>query len=213
MCDVAFTYFFRDSQTLDTIVTDVLPAMRGYQYIRIWDAGCAHGPEPYSIAIMLRENMSDYMFRNVRIHATDADTTDQFGRIIKEGLYQAEEVKRIPPEIKQRYFTEAQTSGYYKIDDEIRSCVTFNKHDLLSLKPIRSELNLIVCKNVLLHLQPAERVAVIEMFFDALREGGFLAMEHTQEMPDRAKKMFEPITCKGQVFRKVSLNASQRVAA
>ena len=210
---MAFTYFFRDIQTLDTIVTSVLPTMQGYQYIRIWDAGCAHGPEPYSIAMMLREHMSDSMFRNVRIHATDADTSDQFGQIIKEGLYRADEVQRIPPAIKQRYFTEAEKSGYYKIDDQIRSCVTFSKHDLLTLKPIRPELNLIVCKNVLLHLKPEERVDVIEMFFGALREGGFLAMEHTQEMPDRAKKLFEPITCQGQIFRKVSLNASQRVAA
>jgi chemotaxis protein methyltransferase CheR len=200
-------------QTLDTIVTNVLPAMRGYQYIRIWDAGCAHGPEPYSLAIMLRENMSDFMFRNVRIHATDADTSGQFGRIIKEGVYSADEVQRIPPAIKQKYFTEVHSGGHYKIDDGIRSCVTFSKHDLLSLKPIRSELNLIVCKNVLLHLKPEDRVLVIEMFFDALREGGFLAMEHTQEMPDQAKKMFDPITCKGQVFRKVSLNARQRLAA
>jgi chemotaxis protein methyltransferase CheR len=200
-------------QTLDTIVANVLPSMQGYQYIRIWDAGCAHGPEPYSLAIMLRENMSEYMFRNVRIHATDADTTDQFGRIIKEGVYQADEVQRIPSTIKQKYFAPAERSGYYKIDDGIRSCITFNKHDLLSLKPIRSELNLIVCKNVLLHLRPEDRVLVIEMFYDALREGGFLAMEHTQEMPDRVKTMFEPITCKGQVFRKVSLNAHQRVAA
>ena len=210
---MAFTYFFRDSQTLDTIVKNVLPAMRGYQYIRIWDAGCAHGPEPYSIAITLREHMSDYMFRNVRIHVTDLDTTDQFGRIIKEGIYPADEVQRIPAAIKDKYFKETDRRGFYRIDDEIRSSVTFAKHDLLSLKPICREFNLIVCKNVLLHLQPAERADVIEMFYDALREGGSLAMEHTQEMPERVKKMFEPITCLGQVFRKVSHQALQRVAA
>lgn len=210
---MAFTYFFRDSQTLDTIVKNVLPTMQGYQYIRIWDAGCAHGPEPYSIAITLRENMSNNMFRNVRIHATDLDTTDQFGRIIKEGVYPADEVQRIPQAIKDKYFTQTDRTGYYKIDDEIRSCITFNKHDLMSLKPIRGEFNLIVCKNVLLHLAPADRVAVIGMFFEALREGGFLAMEHTQEMPNSAKNMFEPITCLGQVFRKVSHHAYERMAA
>ena len=210
---MAFTYFFRDSQTLDTIVKNVLPALQGYRYIDIWDAGCAHGPEPYSIAIMLRENMSHFMFRNVRIYATDIDTTNQFGRIVEEGVYPAGEVQRIPPAIKQMYFAETERTGYYKIDDEIRSCVKFSKHNLLSLKPIRRELSLIVCKNVLLHLMPEERADVIEMFFGALREGGFLALENTQEMPDRAKKMFEPITCLGQVFRKVSHQALQRVAA
>lgn len=156
--------------------------------------------------------MSDYMFRNVRIHATDLDPTDQFGRIVKEGVYPAEEIQRIPQAIKDKYFSEIP-NGCYRIDDEIRSCVTFSKHDLLSLKPICGEFNLIVCKNVLLHLQPEERADVTEMFFDALREGGSLAMEHTQEMPDRTKELFEPITCLGQVFRKVSHQAQRRVAA
>jgi len=212
MCDMAFTYFFRDSQTLDAIVANVLPTMQGYKCIRIWDAGCAHGPEPYSIAIMLREKMSDFMFRNVCIHATDIDTTNEFGRIVEDGVYPFDELKRISPAIRQKYFRATERSGYYRIDDEIRSCVKFSKHDLLSLKPIRLELNLIVCKNVLLHLKPDQRADVIEMFFDALREGGFLAMEHTQELPDRAKDLFEPITCLGQVFRKVSTHAYQRVA-
>ena len=55
---MAFTYFFRDLQTLELITKHVLPVLQGARYINIWDAGCAHGPEPYSLAILLRENMS-----------------------------------------------------------------------------------------------------------------------------------------------------------
>lgn len=213
MCEVAFTYFFRDSQTLELIARDALPGLRGHRYIHIWDAGCAHGPEPYSIAIVLRENMTHFLFRNVRIHATDIDTCNQFGKIIKRGVYPESEVKRIPPDIKQKYFTRTDEAGYFRIDDEIRSSIEFTQHDLLTLKPIRTGLNLIVCKNVLLHLSPAQRVSVIKMFHDSLREGGFLVMENTQEMPGRAQDLFQQVTCKGQVFRKVSAHATERMAA
>jgi len=53
---MAFTYFFRDMQTLEMIRDYVLPALRMRRYIHIWDAGCAMGPEPYSLAIILREH-------------------------------------------------------------------------------------------------------------------------------------------------------------
>jgi len=210
---VAFTYFFRDLQTLELIVKEALPTLRAYKYMRIWDAGCAHGPEPYSIAIMLRENMSHFLFRNVHIHATDVDTCDQFGPIINEGIYPKDEIKRIPSEIKRKYFKQADKPDHYRIDDGIRACVEFAKHDLLSLKSIGADFGLIVCKNVLLHFSPAQRVDVMRMFHESLREGGFLVTEQTQELPDRAKGLFESVTCKAQVLRKRNADIHEGVPA
>lgn len=40
---MAFTYFFRDLQTLEMICQHSLPVLRSRQYINIWDAGCAMG--------------------------------------------------------------------------------------------------------------------------------------------------------------------------
>ncbi|MCK4626551.1 MAG: chemotaxis protein CheR [Phycisphaerae bacterium] len=210
---MAFTYFFRDRQTLELIVEDVLPALRGYRHIRIWDAGCAHGPEAYSIAIMLRENMTRFLFRNVHVHATDIDTCNLFGPIIADGIYPEGEIKRIPPLIKRRYFAGADESSHYKIDDEIRSSVSFTRHDLLSLEPVRTGFSLIVCKNVLLHFNPAQRVNVIKMFHDSLREGGFLVTEQTQELPECTKHLFGQVSHEGQIFRKLRACAHQRIAA
>ena len=54
---MAFTYFFRDVQTLELVRDHVLPFLKTRRYINIWDAGCAMGPEPYTLAIILRESM------------------------------------------------------------------------------------------------------------------------------------------------------------
>ena len=62
---------------------------------------------------------------------------------------------------------------------------------------------LIVCKNVLLHFNERERIKVIEMFHDALAEGGFFATEQTQKMPKELESMFEPVVSNAQLFRKV----------
>ncbi len=199
---MAFTYFFRDLQTLHLIRDHVIPAVRCRRYIKIWDAGCAMGPEPYSLAIVLRESMGP-TFGNVKIYATDIDENGHFGEIITGGEYPYDQLKRIPKGIFERYFKKNGKPGYFLIEDQLRKCVEYQKHDLLSMHPIRKDLVLIVCKNVLLHFREADRVEVIRMFHGALQRGGYLAMEQTQKMPRRVAGLFEPVVANAQLFRKV----------
>ncbi len=204
---MAFTYFFRDKQTLDLIAEHVIPELKRHMYINIWDAGCAMGPEPYSLAITLRENMGPFLFRNVRIHATDIDESGDFGDTIAYGVYGERGVQRVPPELLERYFLPVPARNgnekLYQISAEMRKAVTFQQHDLLSLTPIRDGFGLIMCKNVLLHFKAKERVAVINMFYDALSQGGYFVTEQTQKLPAEVQHLFEAASSAGQVFRKV----------
>jgi chemotaxis protein methyltransferase CheR len=199
-----FYIFFRDLQTLEAIRDQVIPALKTRRFINIWDAGCAMGPEPFSLAIVLRENMGKMIFRNVKIYATDIDGSNLFGRIIKDGEYPGEQIRRIPKDFFAKYFKPNGRPDHFIIADEIRKCITFQKHDLLSLKPVRKNFVLIVCKNVLLHFKEAERISVIRMFHTALSEGGFFATEQTQKMPEELKDLFEPVAANVQLFRKLN---------
>jgi chemotaxis protein methyltransferase CheR len=198
---MAFTFFFRDAQTLELAVEDALPSLRGRAFIHVWDAGCAHGPEPYTLAILLRERMSDYVFRNVHIHATDIDSS--FAAQVNSGVFAETEVKRVPPETLRKYFRPAAPSGFVEVVPELRAKVVFSRHDLLSLRPIRAGLSLIVCKNVLLHFDEAHRGQVLQMFHQALQPGGTLVMEHTQKLPDVLAPLFQQVAPHAQVYRKV----------
>ena len=84
---MAFTFFFRDMHVLELVVKHVTPTLSGRSRPRIWDAGCAMGPEPYSLAIMFAESMGRFGFNNLRVEASDLDDCDQFGAIIREGTY------------------------------------------------------------------------------------------------------------------------------
>lgn len=200
---MAFTYFFRDMLTMEMIRDFALPNLKGRRYIRIWDAGCAMGPEPYSLAIMLRENMGYMYFRNVQITATDLDGSDLFRGIIEKGVYPREQTERIPQPLLSAYFTTPDGRNY-EISEEIRHAVRFVKHDLLSLAPVDTRFGLVLCKNVLLHFSASQRVKVIRMFYDALDdEVGYLAMEQTQKLPEELKGLFEPVVSNAQLYKKV----------
>ena len=199
---MAFTFFFRDQQTLDLMAEYALPALKQNRYIRIWDAGCAMGPEPYTIAMILRENMGKFLFRNVRITASDIDESN-FGDIIAQAVYPEEQIKRIPAEILHRYFEPTEQPDHYRLCDEIRTAVQFQRHDLLSLQPIRTDFGLIVCKNVLLHFSQEQRIAVIRMFHAALADDGFFLTEQTQKLPPECDTLFRQVTSAAQVFQKI----------
>ena len=134
------------------------------------------GPEPYSLAIILRENMGRMIFRNLKIHATDIDGSNLFRKIIRDGEYPGEQVRRIPKNIFAKYFSPNGKPDYFVIADEIKKSVEYQKHDLLTLKPVRNNFGLIICKNVLLHFKEAERSEVIKMFHKVKKLGPFLPL-------------------------------------
>lgn len=199
---MAFTFFFRDEHLLNLIAKQVLPELTGFSRIKFWDAGCAMGPEPYSLAIICAENMGKFSFRNLSITATDIDESGEFGSIIREGRYRDDEVKRMPKEILERYFTLDAAAGMYSIDPVIRESVRYYQHDLLSMKPIGIGFHLVLCKNVLLHFTPEQRVDVIRMYHGALVPGGYFCTEQTQKLPDEVAHLFERVSEDGQLFRK-----------
>jgi len=201
---MAFTYFFRDLQTLEMICDHALPFLKTKTHIHVWDAGCAMGPEPYTLAILLRERMSNMYFRNIKIMGTDLDGSNLFSKVIEDAIYPKEQVERIPKEFFYKYFVPAEKENHFQIVEEIRKCVSFQKHDLTSLVPVAQDFGIILCKNVLLHLNEKQRIEVIKMFYDALIEGGFFATEQTQKLPEEVKNLFEPVVSNAQLFRKVS---------
>lgn len=200
---MAFTYFFRDMHTLQLIIKEVVPCTYGRSKVRFWDAGCAMGQEAYSLAIMFAENLGHFAYKNLTIYATDIDGSNLFDKIISEAVYREKELKRMPRHLFKKYFKPNGKPGYFKIIDKIRDCICFQKHDLLSLKSIGDGFSLILCKNVLLHFHPEERIEVVKMFHHSLCPGGFLATEQTQKLPEETDHLFEKLRGDGQLFRKV----------
>jgi chemotaxis protein methyltransferase CheR len=186
-------------------VGQVVAGCLGRSRIRIWDAGCAMGQEPYTLAILLAEKLGHFAFRNLEIHATDYDKP--LLEILEKGIYPAEELQRVPADLFEKYFEPVNGDRQYRLIDMIRNCIRTRHHDLLSFTPIRDGFSLVVCKNVLLHFQYDERVEVIRAFHRALEPGGIFVTEHTQKMPAELSGHFVQTVPDGQVFRKVAVAA------
>jgi chemotaxis protein methyltransferase CheR len=200
---MAFSFFMRDQPTLEHAANHMISYASGRSKIKVWDAGCAHGQETYTIAMILAERMNGFGFKNLHIDATDFDSANGFGNVVSDAVYHHDELKRTPDDLFHKYFEPAEKPSHFRVVDSLRSRIRFRYHDLLSLEPPGSDYCLIVCKNVLLHFQQAERVEVLRMFHGALAPGGLLACENTQKMPQELSAQFEQVVSDAQVFRKI----------
>ncbi len=205
---MAFTFFFRDLPVLEYAVENSLKLSLGRLKIKVWDAGCALGQEPYTLAMLFAERMSLPGFNTLHLDATDHDSENNFGQIVTAGEYKSEELQRIPADIFAKYFELAPgRPGHHRVIDRIRNRVFFKYHDLLTLQPIGNDYSLIVCKNVLLHFSYEQRIEVLRMYHRSLTPGGFLATENTQKMPVEISHLFEPVTPDAQLFRKIEIKS------
>jgi chemotaxis protein methyltransferase CheR len=160
--------FFRQADRFDWLAKSVLPEMvKAGRPLRIWSAGCSIGCEPYTLAIVL--DQIDSAKRHTII-ATDVDVPILARATAGKGYLPAE-VRSVPAPFLQKYFR--ATNGTYEVVDDIRRRVTFRRQDLLS-DPYPAELDLILCRNVVIYFNEDAKQFIYTRFSKALRPNGLL---------------------------------------
>jgi chemotaxis protein methyltransferase CheR len=167
---------FRDPTAFRGLCEQVLPLLASYPQINIWQAGCAHGQEVYSLAILLEEAG---LYERTQIFATDLSERALYEA--QEGIYPAREA--------QQWSRNYQAAGgkhsladYYsarynllKLDQRLRRNVTFAQHNLVS-DGVFCEAHLILCRNVMIYFSNVLQNRVLSLFHDSLVRGGFLCI-------------------------------------
>lgn len=173
---VPMSEMFRDPPVFRALREQVLPMLASYPQITIWQAGCAHGQEAYSLAILLDEAG---LYERSHIFATDFNA-DALRRA-HEGIYPARDAQ-----LWSRNYLEAggerSLADYYsarynfiKIDQRLRRHITFASHNLVADK-VFCEAHLVVCRNVLIYFSAPLQNRTLALFHDSLVRGGYLCL-------------------------------------
>lgn len=196
------TSFFRDAEAWDVMRREVVPRIlerKGdKEKIRIWSVGCASGEEPYSLAMMFAEVLGTAEFcRRVKIYATDLD--DAALNTARHATYGPRDVESVPEPLLERYFE--CTDNHYVFQRELRKCVIFGRHNVVSDAPI-SRIDLLICRNLLIYLEADTQGIVLPRLHYALVNDGFLFLGKAETQLARSR-MFEPVDLKSRIFAKV----------
>ena len=196
------TSFFRDADAWEVLKKDVLPRLLAHKTdrspIRIWSAGCASGEEPYSLAMLFAEALGTDAFCNrVKIYATDLDEAAL--NIARHAMYSPRDVESVPTPLLEKYFE--RTNNHYVFQRELRKCVIFGRHNIVTDAPI-SRIDLLVCRNLLIYLESETQNVVLPRLHYALVNDGTLFLGKAETQLARSK-MFEAVDLKSRIFRKV----------
>lgn len=187
---VGETHFFRNAPQFDALRDYILPPLLAERreahnlQLRLWSAGCATGEEPYSIAMLLKEMLPD--LAQWRLSLLASDINQGFVAQAQEGVYRDWSFREDYAVYAQAtYFT--QINNRFLLDDSIRRMVKFESQSLLdycrNLSDDTRNLDLIVCRNVVLYFGDQVRRWVYQQFLEMLRPGGWLLVGHADPPP------------------------------
>ncbi len=169
------TFFFRDNKPFDIFKENILPhllkARAGQKTLRIWNAACSTGQEPYSLAMLLKEESAKLTGWRVEIMATDI--SNEVLEKAKAGLYSQFEVQRgLPIQLLIKYFQ--QMGEMWQIDSSIRAMVKFEKLNLLDNLSRVGGFDVIFCRNVLIYFDNPTKAKVLNQMRNILAKDGAL---------------------------------------
>lgn len=199
---IGVTSFFRDPEAFATIQGEIIPrlfANRGADDpVRIWHACCATGEEVYSMAILIREYLArERLDAKVQFFATDIDE----GAIsqARAGIYGDDIEAAVGEERLRAFFT--RSGNRWQVVKPVREMIVFAHHNLLKNPPF-SRLDLLVCRNFLIYLNPDMQKRLIALFHQVLKPGGFLFLG-ASETVGRHSELFAPTDKKWKVFQRL----------
>lgn len=163
------TDFFRGTVLFELLQKKIIPEIirrnNSSKRVRIWSSGCSSGQEPYSIAMLLEEIGICDPYWNVKILATDINTSSL--KTAFHGKYSLRKVAGIPSDYLTKYFYKEIIidDENYRVKDTIKKKILFRRLNLLkSLHRVNGPIDLILCRNVLIYLDHTARKQIINNF-------------------------------------------------
>jgi len=202
---------FRDPSVFRTLREQVLPLLASYPQINIWQAGCAHGEEVYSLAILLEEAG---LYKRSQIFATDLSARAL--ERAREGIYPL----RSAQQWSRNYLAAGGShslADYYsarygllKLDRQLCRNVTFAEHNLVA-DGVFCEAQLVLCRNVLIYFSNPLQQRCLALFRDSLVRGGFLCLG-LRENPGASAVTadFAPVDAGLRIYWRTGMTSAER---
>lgn len=201
---VNVTEMFRDPLFYKSLCINVLPYLKSYQRIKVWNAGCATGEELYSFAILFSEaNLYERTF----LYGTDINT--DVLESAKNGIYELQKMK-LYAENYMKTGAKHTLSDYYTakydaaaINRALKKNVLFSVHNLAS-DGVFNEFQLISCRNVLIYFNTELQKKVIELFYNSLANFGFLCLGSKETLRNNEVGRFKIVDKKNNIYQKIA---------
>lgn len=178
---VAETYFYREQALWEHFETEVVPyirsKLRSGQGVKIWSTSCCTGEEPYTVAMILKDRLSDDELRRLSIYGTDINRS--YLEQAVAGVYSDYSLRTTPESIKQRHFFPV-SGNRFEISKTIKGMVNFGFHNLVKQTGSEFEitnsdrdLDVILCRNTLIYFHDEQIARTVAELSRRMKSDGW----------------------------------------
>jgi two-component system, chemotaxis family, CheB/CheR fusion protein len=202
---ISVTTFFREPSTFLIFKENVFSQLienrqSSRQPIRVWIPGCSTGEEVYSVAIAIAEFLEEKHLVNIPTQIFGTDVNVKNIDKARRGIFSNTIEDNVSKDRLDRFFT--RFNGNSQVIKPIRDMCIFAKHDLTQDPPF-SNIDLIVCRNLLIYMESPMQERIISIFNYALKPNGYLVLGESESV-GKFSTIFDSITKRGVVFKKKS---------
>jgi chemotaxis methyl-accepting protein methylase len=160
------THFLREIRALQMIRDLVaIPNLAAGRKTVVWSVGCSTGDEPYGLAMLCRQAACE-----VDVLATDVNP-DALERA-QSGRYHSRNLRHVSAELRDRWFVRDGDS--WQIAAELRDQVRFRRHDITQEGAPRHDVDVALCRNVMVYFNAAQIQRAVATIVTSLRPGALL---------------------------------------
>lgn len=173
------TSFFREPEHFNYLEKKILPELT-CRRLRFWTAACSSGEESFSLAMLLRENISDSDSKDMKILATDISA--RMLEKARRAVYAEPDLGGLPPVFVSKYFFRIQEGPprLWQVKENIRKMVRVARLNLMDAWPMKGPFDVIFCRNVMIYFDKPTQEKLINRFWDLLDPGGYLFVGHSE---------------------------------
>jgi len=169
------TFFFRDMSLFEGFTNSIVPELiekrKAERKLNIWCGASSSGQEPYSVAMLLREQFPVLKEWTINFIATDLS-----GEILdraREGRYSHFEVNRgLPVKYLLKYFQKSDLN--WQVKDDIRKMIEFRKMNLIEPWPVFPKMDVVFMRNVLIYFNTDMKKSILANIRRVLSADGYL---------------------------------------
>jgi chemotaxis protein methyltransferase CheR len=185
------TFFMREVDHFDYFRDTVLPyiaeAYRAQKDLRVWCAGCSSGEESNTLQMIIQDFFKTKNEKwDIQMLASDI-STQVLDKAVKS-VYTLESLSVIPDQWRKTYF-KPYDDGHMIVTDEVKKQITYRKFNFMEPKfPFKKKFQTIFCRNVMIYFDNQTRDELVQKFYDATEQNGYLFIGHSESLNHTSTK-------------------------
>ncbi|WP_448187759.1 CheR family methyltransferase [Azospirillum sp. sgz301742] len=183
---VGETFFFRYIEQFEALravaIPECLRRNRERRTLRIWSAGCATGPEVYTLEILLKRDFAAEL-NGWQVTLLGTDLNRAFLDHARRAAYGPWAVRGLPEDVLNRYFL--HHGNVWQVRPEYRQWAQFEVFNLVDGRLPNAGhglagFDIVLCRNVMIYFDEPTRARLLRGLRATLTDGGWLVVGHAE---------------------------------